>query len=99
MARAPSMSTATIGIVRSEVAQDDVTGWDVLPRAIRMLRDDPSRHVRAIAAEVVGRWVHVDRAAEGALLDAHENDPASAVRKKAGWYAPGGTIYRRTQPR
>jgi hypothetical protein len=26
-------------------------------------------------------------------------DPVPAVRKKAGWYAPGGSIHRRTAPR
>jgi hypothetical protein len=26
-------------------------------------------------------------------------DPSPAVRKKASWYAPGGPIYRRTEPR
>jgi HEAT repeats len=72
---------------------------DVLHRAIRLLRHDSSRHVRAIAAEVVGRWAHDDELAATALADARDHDPDPAVRKKASWYAPGGTIYRRTRPR
>jgi HEAT repeat protein len=72
---------------------------DVLPRAVQMLRGDPSRHVRAIAVEVVGRWVHTDQTAVDALLAARDGDPEPSVRKKAGWYAPGGTIHRKTQPK
>lgn len=72
---------------------------EVLGPAIRCLRDDPSRHVRAVAAEVVGRWVHEDEAAATALVAARDRDPAPAVRKKAGCYAPGGTIHRKTAPR
>ena len=72
---------------------------DVLPRAIALLNADPSQHVRAIACEVVGRWVHGDDSAAKALANARDNDPSPGVRKKAGWYAPGGTIYRKTQAR
>jgi HEAT repeat protein len=72
---------------------------DVLPRAVHMLRADPSRHVRAIAVEVVGRWVHTDQAAVDALVEARDRDPEPSVRKKAGWYAPGGTIHRKTEPK
>jgi hypothetical protein len=72
---------------------------EVLPQAIRLLRRDPSKHVRAVAAEVVGRWVHDDELAEGALTAARDSDPEPSVRKKAGWYAPGGTIYLKTAPR
>jgi hypothetical protein len=68
----------------------------VLPRAVVMLAEDPSPHVRAMACEVVGRWAHTDGDAASALVAAHHNDVSPAVRKKAGWYAPGGTIYRRT---
>jgi len=68
---------------------------DVLPRAIDRLMNDPDRHVRAMAVEVVGRWVHDDVSAENALERARDSDAAPAVRKKAGWYAPGGTIYRK----
>lgn len=72
---------------------------EVLGPAILRLREDPSRHVRAIAAEVVGRWVHEDEAAATALIEARDLDPEPTVRKKAGWYAPGGSIHRKTAPR
>jgi HEAT repeat protein len=71
----------------------------VLPAAIAMLAGDPSAHVRAFAAELVGRWVHTHPAACAALEHAAAQDPSPAVRKKASWFAPGGTIYRRTRPR
>jgi HEAT repeat protein len=71
----------------------------VLPRVIALLLHDPDRHVRTYAAEVVGRWVHTHTEAEAALICARDRDPAPGVRKKAGWYAPGGTIHRKTVPR
>ena len=52
-----------------------------------------------MAAEVVGRWVHIDATAERALSQSRDHDPEPAVRKKAGWYAPGGPIYRKTTPK
>lgn len=71
----------------------------VLPLAIAVLRDDESAHVRAMAVELVAQWVHTHPAACAALVAAAASDPAPAVRKKASWYAPGGTVYRRTRPR
>lgn len=71
----------------------------VLPAAIGVLDGDESAHVRAVAAELVGRWAHSHPAACSAVERAARRDPAAAVRKKASWYAPGGTIYRRTAPR
>lgn len=71
----------------------------VLPRAIALLAADESAHVRAMAVEVVGQWVHSHPAACSAIERAAGHDPAPAVRKKASWYAPGGTVYRRTKPR
>ncbi|MEZ0067508.1 HEAT repeat protein [Streptacidiphilus sp. MAP12-20] len=70
----------------------------VLPRGIRLLRQDPDAQVRARAAELVGLWVHSHAEAAEALVDARDHDPSPAVRKKAGWYAPGGPIHRRTAP-
>ncbi len=70
---------------------------EVLPRAIRLLRSDSSKHVRSVAAEAVGRWVRDDATAASALTDARDTDPEPSVRKKAGWYAPGGTIYLKTR--
>jgi HEAT repeat protein len=68
----------------------------VLAPGLRLLGRDPDAHVRAMAVELVGRFAHGSAEAEAALVRAREADPSPAVRKKAGWYAPGGTIYRRT---
>jgi HEAT repeat protein len=70
----------------------------VLPPAIAILSGDPSAHVRSMAVEVVGAWVHTHPEAAAALESAVIGDPSPAVRKKASWYAPGGTVYRRTAP-
>ncbi|WP_443083559.1 HEAT repeat domain-containing protein [Variovorax sp. SRS16] len=72
---------------------------DVLPRAIELLTEDPSAHVRAMAIEVVGQFVHCNPEAVAAIEAAARSDASSTVRKKAGWYAPGGTIHRRSVPR
>src|SRR5207302_8216910 len=45
---------------------------DVLDGAIRLLRADPHKHVRAMAVEVVGRWVHTDPVASRALIDSRD---------------------------
>lgn len=71
----------------------------VLPLAIAVLRGDQSAHVRAMAAELVGQWVHSRPEACAAVVAAAASDPAPAVRKKASRYAPGGAVYRRTRPR
>ena len=68
----------------------------VLPPAIGLLLRDGDKHVRAMAAEVVGRWVHSDSAASTALIESRDRDPEPSVRKKSSWYAPGGAIHRRT---
>jgi HEAT repeat protein len=66
----------------------------VLPAALAVLRDDASAQVRARAAELVGAWAHTHPEAAAALRACASGDPSPAVRKKASWYAPGGTIYR-----
>jgi hypothetical protein len=71
----------------------------VLPRGLRLLGHDPDPHVRAMAVELAGRFVHGSAEAEAALVRARQADPSPAVRTKAGWYAPGGTNHRRTQGR
>jgi HEAT repeat protein len=71
----------------------------VLPRALALLAEDESAHVRAMAVELVGRWTHSHPAACTAIERAAAADPAPAVRKKASCYAPGGTVYLRTRPR
>jgi hypothetical protein len=70
-----------------------------LAPAIALLARDPSPHVRAMAIEVVGQAVHTRPGVEQALLEARRSDPSPAVRKKAGWYLPGGAIHRRTAPK
>jgi HEAT repeat protein len=69
----------------------------VLEPGLRLLARDPDTHVRAMAIELVGRFAHGNAEAEAALVKARQADPSPAVRKKAAWYAPGGTIYCRTQ--
>lgn len=71
----------------------------VLPPAMRLLAEDPDPHVRAMAVELVGRFAHGSAGAEAALVRSRDGDASPAVRKKAGWYAPGGTIHRKTRPR
>ncbi|MFF3328168.1 HEAT repeat domain-containing protein [Streptomyces sp. NPDC002888] len=71
----------------------------VLAPALRHLAHDPDPHVRSRAAELVGKFAHTDPRALAALEASHTEDPSPAVRKKAGWYTPGGTIYERTAPR
>jgi HEAT repeat protein len=73
---------------------------DVMPKAIRLLATDPDHQVRGYAVGLVGRWVHDDDGvAAAALVAAHEHDPHPSVRKSAGWFAPGGTIYEKTRPK
>lgn len=71
----------------------------VLPAAMDLLAGDPDAHVRAMAIEVVGQFVHSNALASAAIAIARQDDPSSTMRKKAGWYAPGGPIHRRTTPR
>lgn len=67
----------------------------VLDPAIDVLRHDPASRVRGYACEVVGRWAHTHPTAAEALLWTRDHDPHPMVRKKASWYAPDGTIYRK----
>src|SRR6516162_8355629 len=71
----------------------------VLPRAIALVVGDPDPHVRAHAIGLVGRWVHTNADIEALLCSAMKSDPSPAVRKKASWLVPGGTIYQRTAPK
>ena len=71
----------------------------VLEPALQHMATDPDAHVRAMAAELVGKFVHTDGRAVTALETARALDPSPTVRKKAGWFTPGGTIYKRTVPR
>ena len=69
---------------------------EVLPIATRMLLEDPSRRVRAMAAGMVGPSVHRRPEVLEALLHARDRDPDPTVRKVARWHTPGGPIYRKT---
>jgi HEAT repeat protein len=71
----------------------------VLPLALNLLANDRSYHVRAMAIEVVGQFVHTNPDAEAALLKALATDANPTVRKKASWYAPGGPIHGRIVPK
>jgi HEAT repeat protein len=71
----------------------------LMPRAIALVAGDPDPHVRAQAIGLAGRWVHTNADVEAVLLNAMKSDPSPAVRKKASWFVPGGTIYQRTIPR
>jgi HEAT repeat protein len=72
---------------------------DVIPIALRMLAEDRSRRVRTQAAQMLGPSVHRRPEVAGALQRAHETDSHPVVRKVAGWYAPGGTIFERLRPK
>ncbi|HVV36486.1 MAG TPA: HEAT repeat domain-containing protein [Acidimicrobiales bacterium] len=72
---------------------------EVLPPAIRALESDPDQHVRQMAVGVIAQWMYDDADAAAALRRAHEADPHPAVRKKAGWFIPGGARYERLKPR
>jgi hypothetical protein len=72
---------------------------EVLEPALRHLASDPDAHVRAMTAELAGKFVHTDGRAATALATARAHDPSPAGRKKAGWFTPGGTIYQRTAAR
>ena len=71
----------------------------VLPKALTLLHSDPSPHVRAMAIECVGAYVHVSDEAEQALRRCAAEDVAPSVRKKASWYLPGGAVHTRTSPK
>jgi HEAT repeat protein len=71
------------------------SGSEVLPCALERLCEDSDYHVRAMAIEVVGLFAHTVPNAAFALQEAHTKDTHPMVRKKAGWYAPGGSIYNR----
>ena len=71
----------------------------VLEPALQHPASDPDPHVRTRAAGLAGKFVHTDGRAVTALETAHAQDPSPVVRKKAGWFTPGGTIYQRTIPR
>jgi hypothetical protein len=72
---------------------------EVLPLAAQMLLHDESRRVRQMAAGVLGPSVHRSPEVLRTLEEARDHDPHPVVRKIAGWYTPGGPIYKRLTPR
>jgi HEAT repeat protein len=72
---------------------------EVVPIALRMLAGDRSRKVRTMAASMLGLVAHRREDAARALEVARDEDPHSVVRQVAGWYAPGGQVYRRLAPK
>ena len=72
---------------------------DTIPLAIQMLTDDSDYQVRTAAVHLLGPAIHTRTDVADALQRAHAQDPHPLVRKVAGWFVPGGPIYRRTQPR
>jgi hypothetical protein len=72
---------------------------DVVPIAAQMLMQDESRWVRQMAAGMLGPSVHRHPDVLPALEYARNHDPHPVVRKIAGWYTPGGTIYKRLTPK
>ena len=71
----------------------------IIPEASRMLETDPQSGVRAIALEVLARWVHDDERARAAIERASISDATPSIRKKAKWYLPGGSVFERTRPK
>jgi hypothetical protein len=70
-----------------------------LPIAAQMLIKDESRRVRQMAAGVLGPSAHRHPDVLRALEYARDHDPHPVVRKIAGWYTPGGPIYKRLAPK
>jgi hypothetical protein len=72
---------------------------DVIPLALHLLLTDDSRHVRQMAAGLVGPSVHRRPEVLRALAAARDHDPHPVVRKIARWYTPGGPRYARLAPK
>jgi hypothetical protein len=72
---------------------------DVVPIALRMLAVDRSRNVRSMAVQMLGPAVHRRADVAPALERARDTDTHPVVRKVAGWWAPGGTLYERHRPK
>ena len=52
-----------------------------------------------MAASMLGLVVHRRKDVARALEVARDEDPHPVVRTVAGWYAPGGQVYRRLAPK
>lgn len=71
---------------------------DTVPMAIRFLEEDESPRVRVQAVGLLGEVVHRYPDVLRALEHARDHDPDPMVRKKAGWFTPGGARYRKLAP-
>ena len=67
----------------------------MIAAATRLVTNDPDRYVRKSAVEALVPAVRRRRAALETVVAARASDPDPLVRKVAGWYCPGGPIYRR----
>ncbi|MEU5537357.1 HEAT repeat domain-containing protein [Streptomyces sp. NPDC020362] len=70
----------------------------VLEPALRHPACDPDPHVRATAAELVGKFVHTEFRAVTALETSHAHDPSPAVRKKGAGTRPAAPSTHRPFP-
>jgi len=71
---------------------------ETVPLALRLLREDPSRRVRAEAVSLLFQAVHQNDEVRTALEHARDYDVSPNVRKQAGLRAPGGSLFLRTSP-
>jgi HEAT repeat protein len=98
----PRVRLTALHTLACDRCKDDMcvpSGGALLDKAMTIVSADTDAHVRAHAIELLGRAAHENAAALDALQAAHRDDPSPAVRKKAGWYVPGGPIWRRTAAR
>lgn len=65
----------------------------VISRALAMLRDDPSQHVRQMAVGLLGSRVLQSAAIAAGVARSAREDPSPAVRKIARWWVPGGVRF------
>jgi HEAT repeat protein len=68
---------------------------DVIPLALRMLKEDRSRKVRSMAVSMLAPVAVRRPDVAQALAEARDRDPHPVVRTVASWYAPGGRNYRK----
>jgi hypothetical protein len=72
---------------------------DTMPVAVRMMLEDPSARVRAMAIALVGESVHRRPESVDDLRRALETESSPGNRKIIRWHLPGGPRYERTKPK
>lgn len=70
----------------------------ILPNVIKILLSDSERHVRQMAAGMLGPSVHRSKKVKEALQKARKEDPHPVVKKICSWWLPGGTRFKKTLP-